>query len=134
METTETLECEEHAGLFLSARRSPALDALLSGLPHARVLEARDGGLKVLLPAGAAPRPALDRVVLDRDGEGVEGVSGKPNAQKAQKDLAVVAAEETAAVGTKGFGADAVLDRWDHAWIKNANAFGGGHYLSLIHI
>ena len=25
------LECEEHAGLFLSARRSPALDALLAG-------------------------------------------------------------------------------------------------------
>jgi hypothetical protein len=91
---TQKLECEEHAGLFLSARRSPALDALLSGLPHALVLEARDGDLKVLLPAGAAPRPALDRVV-----EVSEEDSGAPGAKQKRgpsttKDLAVVAAEE----------------------------------------
>ena len=55
------LECEEHAGLFLSARRSPELDALLVGLPHSLLLEGRDGALSVLLPAVAAPRPALDR-------------------------------------------------------------------------
>ena len=121
-EISTKLECEEHAGLFLSARRSPALDALLSGLPHALVLEARDGGLRVLLPAGAAPRPALDRVVEVAEGGG----DPKPEKKESkQKDLAVVAAEEAAAVGTKGFGADAVLDRWDHAWIKNARAGAG---------
>ena len=54
------LECEEHAGLFLSARRSPELDALLVGLPHSLLLEGRDGALSVLLPAVAAPRPALE--------------------------------------------------------------------------
>ena len=104
------LECEEHAGLFLSARRSPALDALLAGMPHALVLEGRDGALSVLLPASAAPRPALDRAI--------NGVPGE------KKELAVVAAEEAAAVGTKGFGTDMVLDRWDHEWTKNA-ARGG---------
>ena len=113
------LECEEHAGLFLSARRSPALDALLVGLPHALLLEGRDGALSVLLPAGAAPRPALDRVV----------VSGRPGAQK---ELSLVAAEEAAAVGTKGFGTDMVLDRWDAAWTRNA-AGGGGHYVYPVH-
>ena len=39
--------------------------------------------------------------------------------------MAVVAAEEAAAVGTKGFGADMVLDRWDHEWTKNARAGRG---------
>ena len=39
------------------------LDRLLSGLPHAMLLEARDGQLAVLLPAGAAPRrAAIDAV------------------------------------------------------------------------
>jgi len=52
------LECEEHAGLFLAQRRNPALEGLLAGLPHALLLEARDGALSVLLPAGAIPRPA----------------------------------------------------------------------------
>jgi len=52
------LECEEHAGLFLAQRRNPALESLLTGLPHALLLEARDGALSVLLPAGAIPRPA----------------------------------------------------------------------------
>ena len=112
------LECEEHAGLFLSARRSPALDALLAGMPHALVLEGRDGALSVLLPASAAPRPALDRAI--------NGVPGE------KKELAVVAAEEAAAVGTKGFGTDMVLDRWDHEWTKNA-ARGGGHYVYPVH-
>ena len=54
------LECEEHAGLFLASARTPMLDRLLSGLPHAMLLEARDGQLAVLLPAGAAPRRAGD--------------------------------------------------------------------------
>ena len=57
------LECEEHAGLFLASARTPMLDRLLSGLPHAMLLEARDGQLAVLLPAGAAPRrAAIDAV------------------------------------------------------------------------
>ena len=57
------LECEEHAGLFLSSARTQMLDRLLSGLPHAMLLEARDGQLAVLLPAGAAPRrAAIDAV------------------------------------------------------------------------
>ena len=114
------LECEEHAGLFLSARRSVALDALLAGLPHSLLLEGRDGSLSVLLPASAAPRPALDRAIAGA-------------APGESKDLAVTAAEEAAAVGTKGFGTDTVLDRWDHDWTKNANAGGGGHYVYPVH-
>ena len=52
------LECEEHAGLFLAQRRNAALEILLTGLPHALLLEARDGALSVLLSASAIPRPA----------------------------------------------------------------------------
>ena len=52
------LECEEHAGLFLAQRRNAALEILLTGLPHALLLEARDGSLSVLLSARAIPRPA----------------------------------------------------------------------------
>ena len=36
-------------------------------------------------------------------------------------------------MGTKGFGTDTVLDRWDHDWTKNANAGGGGHYVYPVH-
>jgi len=98
-------------------------------LPHALVLEARDGSLSVLLPAGAAPRPALDRVVAVSEAGGDDSKKGR-----SAKDIAVVAAEEAAAVGTKGFGTDTVLDRWDHAWIKNAAAAGGGgHYVYPVH-
>jgi len=52
------LECEEHAGLFLAQRRNQALERLLAGVPHALLLEARDGALSILIPAGAIPRPA----------------------------------------------------------------------------
>ena len=52
------LECEEHAGLFLAQRRNATLEKLLTGLPHALLLEARDGALSVLLSASAIPRPA----------------------------------------------------------------------------
>ena len=52
------LECEEHAGLFLAQRRNTALELLLTGLPHALLLEARDGALSVLLSARSIPRPA----------------------------------------------------------------------------
>ena len=115
------LECEEHAGLFLSARRSPELDALLVGLPHSLLLEGRDGALSVLLPAVAAPRPALDRAAsMSKNGTH-------------KKDIAVVAAEEAAAVGTKGFGTDMVLDRWDAEWTRNAFQGGGGHYVYPVH-
>ena len=115
------LECEEHAGLFLSARRSPELDALLVGLPHSLLLEGRDGALSVLLPAVAAPRPALDRAAsVSKNGT-------------AAKDVAVVAAEEAAAVGTKGFGTDMVLDRWDAEWTRNAFQGCGGHYVYPVH-
>ena len=55
------------------------------------------------------------------------------NAKPGQvKDLSVKAAEEAAAVGTKGFGCDMVLDRWDAEWTRNA-AGGGGHYVYPVH-
>ena len=35
-------------------------------------------------------------------------------------------------MGTKGFGTDMVLDRWDATWTRNA-AGGGGHYVYPVH-
>ena len=71
--------------------------------------------------ACAAPRPALDRAAsVSKNGT-------------AAKDVAVVAAEEAAAVGTKGFGTDMVLDRWDAEWTRNAFQGCGGHYVYPVH-
>jgi len=40
-----------HAGLFISARRNPALNGLLRGIPHGILLEGIDGEMSVLTPA-----------------------------------------------------------------------------------
>ena len=108
------------------ARRFVSLRAAVARAGRAALraaARARAGGARRWLARAPArrrrARPALDRVVEVAEGGG----DPKPEKKESkQKDLAVVAAEEAAAVGTKGFGADAVLDRWDHAWIAGRRA------------
>ena len=45
------LYSSSHAGMFISARRTDALNALLRGIPHGILLENLDGELSVLTPA-----------------------------------------------------------------------------------
>ncbi|CAM9378337.1 unnamed protein product [Chrysoparadoxa australica] len=58
----------EHTGMFLSNRRSSAIERLCEGLPQCLILETLDGDLQLLLPSTSMPaRPEVEGLPFSGD-------------------------------------------------------------------